>query len=429
MEHAMSHEADLMDWSSTLLQTPNMSDNLSSFMPVAGNAGPDWNPDTTYPTHLDLRSNEMDRTDSFFADWPNFQESIMHGSAHEYTYGNPGFASPSSALSVGSGHLSIGSGASSNHSSSSWRGRSKIKKLFSRSSSKTGGAKSAMEDGMPSWSLNGAKKHISPSPRRTGRLTDEGRAGMRLLSGKGACWKCKILKKSCDPGDPCKECTSTIKVAWKKVGCQRGALGENYKPVQLCPLSSSLETAFGPYSSEEEEWEAKQAEANRLWEEEMKARCAEIGATRLRIHHRSYLRHFPAEELPVLLLKGEKLKEQVVKAMKELAPSLEDPKRKQEVFMLLYHASLYEEWFQPRIHRQCNLIHLSIRCLNHSLDAIRSQASQISLHHACKPQRCRLHSIAKLQQSSSRYIRCPPRSHVQQIAIRKSSILVAGHLL
>ena len=92
--------------------------------------------------------------------------------------------------------LSIGSGGNSIHSWSSWRGRSKIKKMFSRSSSTAGQAKSAMKEGMSSWSLSSANKHVSPSPRRSGKLTDVARAGMRLLKGQGACWKCKILKKT-----------------------------------------------------------------------------------------------------------------------------------------------------------------------------------------------------------------------------------------
>ena len=94
--------------------------------------------------------------------------------------------------------------------------------------------------------------------------------------------------------------------------------------------------------------------------------------------------------------------------------------------MLLYHASLFDECLgEPTSHKvstiyqpkspnsnlfprlastKCHLILLSIRCLNHSLAAIRSEPSPATLHHACKPQRCGLHSIAKLQQSSSRYM-------------------------
>ncbi|KAE8442815.1 hypothetical protein EG329_002787 [Mollisiaceae sp. DMI_Dod_QoI] len=314
------------------------------------------------------------------ANWAEFQ-NVMCDSTLDNTFGNPGYGNPSPALSVGSGHLSIGSGRSSNHSWSSWRGRSKIKKVFSRSSSISGRAKNAMKEGMSSWSLSGAKKHVSPSPRRTGKLTD-----------------------GCDPGDPCKECTSSTKVAWQEVGCQRGALGATYKPANLCSSAELLEADSQPYLPEEEDWAAKQAEANRLWEEEMRTRCAEIGTTRLKIHQKKYSSHFSQEQLPMLFLKGPALKQQVVKAMKELAPSLEEPKRKQEVFMLLYHASLYEECLGETTSQTCNLILLSIRCLNHSLDAIRSQPSPAILHHACKPKRCGLHSIAKLQQSSSRYM-------------------------
>jgi hypothetical protein len=106
---------------------------------------------------------------------------------------------------------------------------------------------------------------------------------------------------------------------------------------------------------EEEDWAAKQAEANRLWEEEMQTRCAEVGTTRLKIHQQSYSSHFSNERLPVLLLKGLALKQQLVKAMKELAPGLEEAKRKQEVFMLLYHASLYDEYLnKSRFHTVSN---------------------------------------------------------------------------
>ena len=215
-------------------------------------------------------------------------------------------------------------------------------------------------------------------------------------------------------------------MAWQEVGCQRGALGENYKPVKLCPSADPPGPGPEPNQLEAEGWAAKQAEANRLWEDEMRTRCAEVGITRLKIHRKNYSSHFPPTQLPVLLLKGSLLKEQVIKAMKELPSSFEESKRKQEIFMVLYHASLYEEClseqtphtvrtiyqiqvpgFQPIRATDLNQSHLilhSIRCLNHSLDAIRSQPLSEDFHHACKPQRCGLHSIAKLQQSSSIYI-------------------------
>ena len=165
----------------------------------------DWSPPTSdfiegleYTT---LQSNSFIAMDypAFSPDmtnWQDIQSATMCNGTCDNTFGNPGFGSPARALSVGSRHLSIGSAGSSNHSWSSWRGRSRIKKVFSRSSSVAGRAKSAMKEGMSSWSLSGAKKHVSPSPRRTGKLTDVTRAGIRLLKDQGACWKCKILKKS-----------------------------------------------------------------------------------------------------------------------------------------------------------------------------------------------------------------------------------------
>jgi len=133
-------------------------------------------------------------------------------------------------------------------------------------------------------------------------------------------------------------------LAWQEVGCRRGALRANYKPVEICPSSYEPARDADLYLSEEEDWAAKQAEANRLWEEEMKTRCAEVGTTRLKIHQKSYSSHFQSETMPILILKGVALKQQLVKAMQELSPSLEEPKRKQEVFILLYHASLYDEY-------------------------------------------------------------------------------------
>jgi len=131
---------------------------------------------------------------SIWTEWHELENPI--DISPDNYFSTPGFGSLPRAPSVGSGHVSIGSAGSSNHSWSSWRGRSRIKKVFSRGSSIAGRAKSAMKDGMSSWSLNGTQTHVSPSPRRTGKLTDVARAGMRLLKGQGACWKCKILKKT-----------------------------------------------------------------------------------------------------------------------------------------------------------------------------------------------------------------------------------------
>jgi hypothetical protein len=204
MEPALTDGADLMDWGSTSILPAATSPSLLSFPFAAEYPAIEW----STPGFLELVAQAYEPLSNLFtkpddpassqgmANWPDFQNATIYGSTHDNAFGNPGYGSPSRALSVGSMHPSIGSGGSSNHSWSSWRGRSRIKKAFSRSSSIAGRAKSTMKEGMSSWSLSGAKKHVSPSPRRTGKLTDVARAGMRLLKGQGACWKCKILKKS-----------------------------------------------------------------------------------------------------------------------------------------------------------------------------------------------------------------------------------------
>jgi hypothetical protein len=208
MEPALADGPDPMDWTvGEAASVPPAVDFLNQLPvpPAAEYSAFDWNfflplgpePHMIQADEL-LQFNSYPRMVASQDMWASWQEvdAMMFDSTHDNTFGNPGYGSPSRALSVGSRHLSIGSGASSNHSWSSWRGRSRIKKVFSRTSSIAGRAKRAMKEGMSSWSLNGAKEHVSPSPRRTGKLTDVARAGMRLLKGQGACWKCKILKKS-----------------------------------------------------------------------------------------------------------------------------------------------------------------------------------------------------------------------------------------
>ena len=210
MEPALRDGADPMDWTvQEAASIPSTVDFLDQFPAVGWNTFPfqqtqlhtiptaySLSPFTTTP--LELQVDLAAQAQPFmWANWEQIKNAINFDSTLNKTSEIlPGYGSPSRALSIGSGHLSICSGASSNHSWSSWRGRSRIKKVFSRTSSIAGRAKNAMKEGMSSWSLNGAKEHVSPSPRRTGKLTDVARAGMRLLKGQGACWKCKILEKS-----------------------------------------------------------------------------------------------------------------------------------------------------------------------------------------------------------------------------------------
>ncbi|KAI0469196.1 hypothetical protein F4859DRAFT_505513 [Xylaria cf. heliscus] len=52
----------------------------------------------------------------------------------------------------------------------------------------------------------------------------------------GACWRCKILRKKCDPDQPCKACPrAENKSRWQNIGCKRGNLLDHCPCVCLCP--------------------------------------------------------------------------------------------------------------------------------------------------------------------------------------------------
>ncbi|KAK0718983.1 hypothetical protein B0T21DRAFT_295704 [Apiosordaria backusii] len=84
---------------------------------------------------------------------------------------------------------------------------------------------------------------------RRGPLTENGRRGMRVLeTAGGACWRCKVLRRKCDPGTPCRCCLQLESVAmpnlgedaplWPLIGCRRGPLGDSLPTQLLCPLQS-----------------------------------------------------------------------------------------------------------------------------------------------------------------------------------------------
>ncbi|KAI9810905.1 MAG: hypothetical protein M1827_005764 [Pycnora praestabilis] len=71
-------------------------------------------------------------------------------------------------------------------------------------------------------------------PERQGKLNEATLENMRDVKAKGgACWFCKIYRKSCDTGNPCKQCpTGTGKGKWK-MGCRRESLekcADNFVP-------------------------------------------------------------------------------------------------------------------------------------------------------------------------------------------------------
>ncbi|KAI2605530.1 hypothetical protein GGR54DRAFT_633490 [Hypoxylon sp. NC1633] len=63
----------------------------------------------------------------------------------------------------------------------------------------------------------------------------------RTLKEVGACWRCKILRKKCDPNQPCKACPSsgTSSSRWQTIGCKRGTLLDHMPHISLCPRANA----------------------------------------------------------------------------------------------------------------------------------------------------------------------------------------------
>ncbi|KAI1475629.1 hypothetical protein K445DRAFT_274342 [Daldinia sp. EC12] len=76
----------------------------------------------------------------------------------------------------------------------------------------------------------------APSSLRRGSWTGLS----RTLKEVGACWRCKFLRKKCDPDQPCKACprSGTINSRWHTIGCKRGTLLDHMPRISLCPKSN-----------------------------------------------------------------------------------------------------------------------------------------------------------------------------------------------
>ncbi|KAK0730161.1 hypothetical protein B0H67DRAFT_474660 [Lasiosphaeris hirsuta] len=90
------------------------------------------------------------------------------------------------------------------------------------------------------------KTSMTKSGGRRGPLTEDGRRDMKVLEGAGgACWRCKVLRRKCDPGIPCKCCLQSVPMPmpylgedaplWPLIGCRRGPLRNALPSQVLCP--------------------------------------------------------------------------------------------------------------------------------------------------------------------------------------------------
>ncbi|KAI0837107.1 hypothetical protein F5Y06DRAFT_92103 [Hypoxylon sp. FL0890] len=64
----------------------------------------------------------------------------------------------------------------------------------------------------------------------------------RTLKEVGACWRCRILRKRCDPHQPCKACprSGMNNSRWQTIGCKRGTLLDHILHISLCPKANAL---------------------------------------------------------------------------------------------------------------------------------------------------------------------------------------------
>ncbi|KAE9369180.1 hypothetical protein N431DRAFT_345414 [Stipitochalara longipes BDJ] len=71
---------------------------------------------------------------------------------------------------------------------------------------------------------------------------------MSALRAIGACWRCKFLRKPCDPETRCGWCprpkengsSKEVLSAWADLGCQRGTFESSTHPIVLCPNSFTI---------------------------------------------------------------------------------------------------------------------------------------------------------------------------------------------
>ncbi|KAE9370065.1 hypothetical protein N431DRAFT_559356 [Stipitochalara longipes BDJ] len=112
---------------------------------------------------------------------------------------------------------------------------------------------------------SGSSRPSSPAtPGRRGPLDAAARAAMRAVKAMRACWRCKFLRKTCSPNNPCLRCpppstTNYKEKSWPTVGCNRGSFKEVLTPLYLCPrqdfkdtsLSKTPETAVRPLEEQE----------------------------------------------------------------------------------------------------------------------------------------------------------------------------------
>ncbi|KAK3330734.1 hypothetical protein B0H66DRAFT_587054 [Apodospora peruviana] len=278
------------------------------------------------------------------------------------------------------------------------------------------------------------KTSIAKGGRR-GPLTSDGRRDMKALEAAGgACWRCKVLKRKCDPGFTCRCCLQSVTPAqlgedaplWPMIGCRRGKLRDSMLEQVLCPKSrgqrrSQESERCGSFRSRRSVDAAGKyllaAESQRLADMKAVLECASykisigdpdmrdsfasfVEAGRYRnqecLHRTHYFQDTTVTYADLIATIAWELA-----SNQSVLPLLEI--RSWKAFMsMLETACIYEAEVG-----QTSLVMISMICLQHCLQALRLNSANLlsaNAHEDCVSSQCQVHYIRDLLLSGGTYI-------------------------
>ncbi|KAE9367528.1 hypothetical protein N431DRAFT_69367 [Stipitochalara longipes BDJ] len=131
---------------------------------------------------------------------------------------------------------------------------------------------------------SGSSGASSPgTPGRRGPMDAAARAAMKAVKAVKACWRCKFLRKTCSPDNPCLRCpassTTCKEKSWPAVGCNRGSFKEVLAPLELCPIQDSKATTF--YDIFDDPWLTNgiPEQVNKVYQERLNSRAEVLRKT------------------------------------------------------------------------------------------------------------------------------------------------------
>lgn len=278
------------------------------------------------------------------------------------------------------------------------------------------------------------KTSISKGGRR-GPLSETSRRGMKAVEEVGgACWRCKVLRRKCDPGSSCRCCLQSVAVPqsgedtplWPVLGCRRGPLREAMPLQLLCPASrnetatnatDSTESIRSRHSLDMVDNCLLSAESQRL--ADMKA-ALECASYKLSIADKDMSNSFVTFIESGQYRNRESLHETyshygTTVTFADLIPSIAWELAENQGLMSLLEIRSWNG-FMNMLQTACiyeaevgrtPLVMISLICLRHCLEALRLNSANLlsSVEHGdCKPGHCHVQNIRDLSRSVATYV-------------------------